>query len=581
MYDLIIRNGTIIDGSGQARFVADVAVQDGKVAAIGEISGEAAKEIDATGKLVTPGWVDIHTHYDGQATWDPLLAPSSWHGVTTVVMGNCGVGFAPVKPQDRDFLIELMEGVEDIPGAALSEGIEWQWESFPEYLDALEKFPRAIDVATQVPHGAVRAYVMGDRCNKDYAPTQEEVDQMAALVREGVEAGALGFSSSKTLLHKDVHGEYMPGTFSGNDEMLALGLGMRGLNNSVFELVSDHLGEDEEWAWVTEFQKQTGLTVTLIATTAPAYENGKMYNIAEQARKEGREIRPQAAGRPTGVLHGLQSSFHAFVGHPTWREELAELDHETLVERLNDPIVKAKLLSEESVIKGGLMQDLPKLMNRVFPLGENPNYEPTVEDSVAGLAKTKGISEMEMMYDLLVANDGKELFYQPLGGYQGYNLEGQKALMEHPNVLFGLSDGGAHCGVIADAGMPTFIMTHWGRDRARGDRMELEFIVRSLTSSTAEAFGMYDRGLLKEGMIADINIIDFDELRLFRPEAIFDLPAGGRRLVQKAKGYNYTIKAGEVIFEEGESTGALPGKLVRRSDAPKPAAFDSIGVAAS
>ena len=255
-----------------------------------------------------------------------------------------------------------MEGVEDIPGAALSEGIDWQWESFPEYLDTLEAIPRAIDVATQVPHGAIRAYVMGERCNTDYAPTEEEVGAMAALVREGVEAGALGFSSSKTLLHKDVHGEYMPGTFSGNEEMLALGLGMKGLNNSVFELVSDHLGDDEEWAWVTDFQKQTGLTVTLIATTAPAYENGKMYRIAEQARLEGREIRPQAAGRPPGVLHGLQSSFHAFVGHPTWRSELAELDHESLLTRLADPATKAQILSEQSVIKGGLMQDLPSLM---------------------------------------------------------------------------------------------------------------------------------------------------------------------------------------------------------------------------
>ena len=566
MYDLIIRGGTVIDGTGGKRFVADVAVKGGRIAKVGQISEQATKEIDATGKLVTPGWVDIHTHYDGQATWDPLLAPSSWHGVTTVVMGNCGVGFAPVKPADRAFLIELMEGVEDIPGAALSEGINWQWESFPEYLDALETFPRAIDVAAQVPHGAVRAYVMGERCNTDYAPTREEVDAMAALVREGVAAGALGFSSSKTLLHKDIKGEYMPGTFSGNEEMLALGLGMKGLNNSVFELVSDHLGEDEEWAWVTEFQKQTGLTVTLIATTAPAYENGKMYKLAEQARKEGREIRPQAAGRPTGVLHGLQSSFHAFVGHPTWREELADLDHESLLARLKDPIVKAKILSEESMIKSGLMQDLPGLMSKVFPLGENPNYEPGPEDSIAGIAQARGMDPMEVMYDLLIANDGKELFYQPLGGYQGYTLDWQKMLLEHPNVLFGLSDGGAHCGVIADAGMPTFIMTHWGRDRTRGEKLELEFIVKSLTSETAKAFGMHDRGQLTDGMIADINIIDFDAMRLHRPEAIFDLPTGGRRLVQRAEGYEATIKTGEVIFNNGVHTGALPGKLVRRSD---------------
>ena len=566
MYDLIIRNGTVIDGTGADRKVADIAIANGRIVKVGEVLEHAESEIDAKGKLVTPGWVDIHTHYDGQATWDPILAPSSWHGVTTVVMGNCGVGFAPVKPNDREFLIELMEGVEDIPGAALSEGINWQWESFPEYLDALESFPRAIDVATQVPHGAIRAYVMGERCNTDYAPTEDEVAQMAELVREGVAAGALGFSSSKTLLHKDIKGEYMPGTFSGHDEMLALGLGMKGLNNSVFELVSDHLGEDEEWAWVTEFQKQTGLTVTLIATTAPAYENGKMYKLAEQARTEGREIRPQAAGRPTGVLHGLQSSFHAFVGHPTWRESLAQLNHEDLLTQLRDPAIKAQLLSEESVIQGGLMQDLPRLMGQVFPLGDVPNYEPLPEDSIAGIAKARGQDVMEVMYELLVDNDGKELFYQPLGGYQGFSLEGQKKLLEHPNVLFGLSDGGAHCGVIADAGMPTFIMTHWGRDRTRGDLMSLEFIVESLTSKTAKAFGMFDRGEISEGKIADINIIDFDTLQLHRPEAVFDLPAGGRRLVQRADGYEMTIKAGEVIFKAGEHTGALPGKLVRRSD---------------
>ncbi|MFT4633693.1 MAG: N-acyl-D-amino-acid deacylase [Candidatus Pseudothioglobus sp.] len=569
MFDLIIRGGTIIDGSGDARYVADVAINDGKIVKIGDVEGSAKEEINAHGKLVTPGWVDIHTHYDGQATWDPILAPSSWHGVTTVVMGNCGVGFAPVKPKDRDFLIQLMEGVEDIPGAALAEGIDWQWESFPEYLDALAAFPRAIDVAAQVPHGAVRAYVMGERCNTDYAPNEDEVAQMAALVREGVEAGALGFSSSKTLLHKDVKGDYMPGTFSGNEEMLALGLGMKGLTNSVFELVSDHLGDDEEWAWVTEFQKQTGLTVTLIATTAPAYENGKMYKLAEQARREGREIRPQAAGRPTGVLHGLQSSFHAFVGHPSYQSELAGLAHDALVSKMLDPIIKAKILAEESMIKSGPMQDLGQLMNQVFPLGDNPNYEPDAEASIAGIARTSGMDPMEVMYDLLAANDGKELFYQPLGGYQEFSLDWQKQLLEHPNVLFGLSDGGAHCGVIADAGMPTFIMTHWGRDRTKGDKMTLEFIVRALTSNTAEAFGMFDRGRLQEGWMADVNIIDFEAMRLFRPEAIFDLPAGGRRLVQRAAGYDATIKAGQVIFRQGEHTGALPGKLVRRSDAVK------------
>lgn len=566
MYDLIIRGGTIIDGSGNARFEADVAVKDGKVAKIGEISETANDEINASGKLVTPGWVDVHTHYDGQATWDPLLAPSSWHGVTTVVMGNCGVGFAPCKPEDRNFLIELMEGVEDIPGTALSEGITWEWESFPEYLDALEKMPRAIDVAAQVPHGAVRAYVMGKRASTDYEPPQEEIDEMARLVREGVEAGALGFSVSKTLLHKDVHGEYSPGTFSGNEEMYGLGVAMKGLNNAVFELVSDHLGEEGEWDWIKAFQAETGLPVTLIATTAPAYTTGKLMNYAQEAADKGLSIRPQAAGRPTGVLHGLQSSFHAFIGHPTWREELKDLDHEALVARMKEPEIKARLLSEKSLITGGQMQNLEGLMGQVFPLGEIPNYEPDYEDSVKGIAEEKGMDPMEVMYDLLVGEEGKELFYQPLGGYHSYNLDGQKQMIEHPQVMMGLSDGGAHCGVIADAGMPTFIMTHWGRDRKKGDKMRLETIVQSMTSDTANAFGMFDRGLLQEGKIADINIIDFEALRLYRPEAVYDLPAGGRRLVQRVTGYDVTIKSGEVVFQKGEHTGALPGTLVRRTD---------------
>jgi N-acyl-D-aspartate/D-glutamate deacylase len=567
MYDLVIRGGTIIDGSGKAQFLGDIAIKDDKIAKVGPVPEKGTDEIDATGKLVTPGWVDIHTHYDGQATWDPLLAPSSWHGVTTVVMGNCGVGFAPCKPQDRDFLIELMEGVEDIPGSALAEGITWEWESFPEYLDALEAMPRAIDVAAQVPHGAIRAYVMGDRASSDYEPPKQEIAEMARLVREGVEAGALGFSVSKTLLHKDVHGEYSPGTFSGNEEMLGLGLAMKGLNNAVFELVSDNLGEDGEWDWIKTFQAETGLPVTLIATTAPAYTSGKLLTYAQEAAEKGLAIRPQAAGRPTGILHGLQSSFHAFVGHPTWHTDLKDLDHDALVAKMQEPEVKARLLSEDSLIKKGPMENLEKLLGQIFPLGEVPNYEPDFEDSVAGIAKARDRDPMEVMYDLLVANDGKELFYQPLGGYQGYSLDAQKMLIEHPNVMMGLSDGGAHCGVIADAGMPTFIMTHWGRDRTKGDKMALEAIVQSMTSDTAIAYGMFDRGLLQKGKLADINIIDFDALKLFRPEAIFDLPAGGRRLVQRVEGYDVTIKAGEVVFRQGKHTGALPGKLVRRSNA--------------
>lgn len=563
MHDLVIRNGTIIDGSGEPRFVGDIGVDNNKITAIGKVAEDGKTQIDASGKLVTPGWVDIHTHYDGQATWDPIMAPSSWHGVTTVVMGNCGVGFAPVKPDAHQFLIELMEGVEDIPGSALAEGIDWQWETFPEYLDALETLPRTLDVATQVPHAAVRAYVLGERCNTDYEPSAKEIAEMKALVREGIKAGALGFSSSRTLLHRDVHGKYVPGTFAGSDEMLQLGLSMKGLKHGIFEMVSDYLGDDDEWAWVKQFAEETGRPVTLIATSAAAYQDGKIYRIAEEAREKGINIMPQMAGRPTGILHGLQSSFHAFVGHPTYRAELADLPLEEKVAAMKRPEMKARLLAEQSQIKSGMMGDLARLMGMIFPLGEIPNYEPDFEDSVAGIAESRSMSAMEVMYDLLVDHDGKELFYQPLGGYVGYNLDHQLKIMQHPNVVMGLSDGGAHCGVIADAGMPSFIMIHWGRDRKKGDLLPLEFIVRSLTRNTAETYGMIDRGLLKEGMLADINVIDFKKLRLFRPEAIFDLPTGGRRLVQRVEGYDYTIKSGQITYENGKHTGAFPGGLVR------------------
>ena len=563
MRDLIIRGGTIVDGTGGKPYVGDVAIDGDRIVEVGKVSGPARREIDATGMIVTPGWVDIHTHYDGQATWDPVMAPSSWHGVTTAIMGNCGVGFAPVRPDAHDFLIELMEGVEDIPGIALHEGIAWDWESFPQYLDALEGFKRTIDVGVHVPHAPVRAYVLGERCNTDYQPDAGEIAQMAAIVREGVEAGALGFSTSRTLLHKDLKGVHMPGTFAGSDEMLALGMSMKGLKHGVFEMVSDHLGDDDEWKWVQGFAHETGLPVTLVATSAGAYEGDKMYNIAEESRLEGMDIRPQIAGRPTGILQGLTSSFNVFSGHPTYRREIAPLPLEQKVAMMKRPEIRAALLSEESAMRSGAMGNPTELLYRVFPLGENPNYEPDRAQSVGGLAEAAGVTPMEMMYDLLIRDGGTELFYQPLGGYFTYNFDFFRKNMQHPNVLFGLSDGGAHCGVIADAGMPTFILSYWGRDRTKGERFPLEFLVRKLTSDTAKAYGLGDRGELRPGLLADINIIDFAKLRLFRPEAIFDLPAGGRRLVQRAEGYRYTIKSGEVTFDNGEHTGALPGGLVR------------------
>ena len=575
MRDLIIRGGTIVDGTGGEPFVGDIAIDGDRIVEVGQVEGQGRREIDATGLTVTPGWVDIHTHYDGQATWDPLLAPSSWHGVTTAIMGNCGVGFAPVRPDAHNFLIELMEGVEDIPGSALAEGIDWKWESFPQYLDALEAMPRAIDVGTHVPHAPVRAYVLGDRCNTDYEPNAEEIAEMARLVREGVEAGALGFSTSRTLLHKDLKGVHMPGTFAGSDEMLAMGLSMKGLRHGVFEMVSDHLGDDDEWMWVKDFAQETGLPVTLVATSAGAYEGNKMYNIAEESRRHGMDIRPQIAGRPTGILHGLTSNFHIFAASPTFRDRVATLPLEARAAEMAKPEVRAALLSEDSGLIRAALGTSPSdvslatslgsgsLLWRIFPLGENPDYEPDREASVAGLAEAAGVSPLEMMYDLLLRDGGRELFYQPLGGYVTYNFDFFRKNMQHPNVLFGLSDGGAHCGVIADAGMPTFILTHWGRDRVKGEGFPLEFLVRKLTSDTAKAYGLNDRGQLKPGLLADLNLIDFEALKLFRPEAIADLPAGGKRLVQRAEGYRYTIKSGQVTFVDGESTGALPGGLVR------------------
>lgn len=564
MHDLIIRNGVIVDGTGAAAFTGDVAIQGSRIAAVGAVEGRGRREIDADGALVTPGWVDIHTHYDGQATWDPILAPSSWHGVTTAVMGNCGVGFAPVRPGDHQFLIELMEGVEDIPGSALAEGIDWKWERFPEYLDALESMARTLDVGVQVPHGAVRAYVLGRECNTDYQPNAEEIAAMAELVREGVAAGALGFSTSRTLLHRDKAGVHVPGTFAGSDEMLALGMAMKGLDHGVYELVSDHLGDDDEWTWVKAFAQSTGLPVTLVATSAKAYEGDRLYRLAEEARLEGMDIRPQIAGRPTGVLHGLQSNFHVFVAHPTWRAKLANLPLAELVSALRTPEIRAALLSEESALRNPMFgTSLDDLLSRVFPLGERPDYEPDRSASVTGLAEAAGVRPLEMMLDLLLRADGTELFYQPLGGYQTYNFDFFRKNIQHPNVLFGLSDGGAHCGVIADAGMPSFILAHWGRDRTKGERFPLEFLVRKLSSETARAYGLHDRGELRPGLLADLNLIDFERLRLFRPEAVFDLPAGGKRLIQRVEGYRATIKKGQVTFEDGVHTGALPGGLVR------------------
>ena len=558
-HDVVIRGGTVVDGTGAAPFLADVGITAGLIAEVGVITGPGVREIDAHGLLVTPGWVDIHTHYDGQVTWDPTLAPSSWHGVTTAVMGNCGVGFAPVRPGTENFLIELMEGVEDIPGTALAEGIDWRWETFGEYLDVLDATPLSIDVGTQIPHAPVRLYVLGDRCNTDYVPNDEEIAEMAAIVRAGLEAGALGFSTSRTMLHKDLKGVHMPGTFAGSDEMLALGRAMKGLDHGVFQLVSDHLGEDAEWAWIEQVAQDSGRPVTLVPTSELAYRDNLIFRLAADAGKRGMQMWPQVAGRPTGVLHGLQSSYHLFLTAPTYATEVAGRPLAEQVQLMSDPQRKARILGEVTAAGGSV----EKRLRFVFPLGEEPDYEPALENSVAGRAAAQGRTGIDLMYDLLVAEEGRELFYQPLALYPDYDLSFFEHAFEHPDAIFGLSDGGAHCGVIADAGMPTFILTHWGRDRHRGKKFPVEYLVRKLSRDTARAYGLTDRGELVPGQLGDVNIIDFDALRLHRPEAVYDLPAGGRRLVQHVDGYRFVLKRGEPIIIDDQLTEARPGRLIR------------------
>lgn len=562
MFDLIIRSGQVVDGTGEAPRTADIAITDGRIAAVGRVDGTASRVIDADGAMVAPGWVDVHTHYDGQVTWDPTLSPSSWHGVTTAVMGNCGVGFAPVRPGQHDFLIELMEGVEDIPGTALAEGIDWRWEHFEEYLDTLDTCDLALDVGTQVPHGAVRAYVMGKRASTDERPEPEELAAMAEIVRRGMAAGALGFSTSRTLLHRDVHGVHMPGTFAGAEELLGIAEAMATIDHGVFQIVSDHLGEEQEWDWIREVARRTGRPVTLVSTSAAGYEDGQALAWTREAERDGLRILPQIAGRPTGVLHGLQSSTNLFVQHPTYLAELAGLDHPARVERMRDPEVRTRLLAETSR-SAMLAQYGEQLLWMLFPLGDMPDYEPTRDASVGAIAAAQGRSGAEVMYDLLVADGGNELFYQPLGLYGSYDFGFFEQTIPHREMLFGLSDGGAHCGVIADAGMPTFILTHWGRDRSRGERIPVELLVSKLTRDTARAYGLDDRGTLEVGALADVNVIDFEALRLHRPTARHDLPAGGRRLVQEVDGYQQVIKRGVVIREDNQDTGARPGNLLR------------------
>ncbi|MEM9256388.1 MAG: amidohydrolase family protein [Pseudomonadota bacterium] len=574
MYDLVIRNGTVIDGSGSAGQQRDVAINNGLIAAIGPNLAAGEQEIDARGFLVTPGWVDIHTHYDGQVTWDPNLSPSSWNGVTTVVMGNCGVGFAPVAPGQEDYLIQLMEGVEDIPGSALAEGIQWDWESFPEYLDAIEQLPHAIDFGAQVPHGAVRTYVMGQRGANNHKAEPEEVEAMATLVKEGLEAGALGFSTTRTILHRAADGELAPGTTADRDEVVGIGRAMGEVGHGVFEIASDLTPEDPELEWMRAIGRETGLPVTFACLQNGEDPNQwqRLLAAVDEDRAAGGTLTPQVAQRPAGVLFSLQSSGHPFLLHEGY-QKIAHLPLTERVTAMRDPAVRLDILNHPPDLSG-----LPEVFTRslvawgnMFPLGDPVDYEPAPDQSLQAQAQRLGCTPQELAYDTMLENDGRGFIYMPLLGYADGDFEALRTMMLHPHAVFGLSDGGAHCGLICDASMPSYLLTHWARDRQRGPRIPLEKLIHNQTRRTAELYGLNDRGLLAPGMKADINVIDYEAVKLHPPEMVFDLPADARRLVQRVDGYKWTICSGQVIRRDGSDTGARPGRLIRGPQ-PAPAA---------
>lgn len=573
-YDLIVRGGLIVDGNGAPGFVGDVAVKGGLIAAVGQITGSAIEEIDATGAIVTPGFVDIHTHYDGQATWDQEMAPSSWHGVTTVVMGNCGVGFAPARPDRHGWLISLMEGVEDIPGTALSEGMTWDWETFPEYLDALEKLPRTVDIGTHVPHGAVRAYVLGEREQPGAVPTEEDIAAMCAIVEEGVLAGALGFSTSRTVLHKSVDGELVPGTTATPEELIAIGKAMGRAaaagGHAVFEMASDLKREWNEFAWMGKLSREAGIPVTFAALQSIAKEMPLDEQIAAMRAENdnGANIVAQIALRGNGIIMAWQGSVNPFAFRPSWRE-IKRLSWEEQKSKLFDPAFKAQLLAEPNDYTdapkdiGGVVMVISQGWALQYEMDPDFDYEPAPEASINARAAAAGVSPQEYAYDLLCAGDGKGFIYLPILNYTDGNLDFLHPLQHADDTVNSLSDGGAHCGTICDAASPTFMLEHWVKSRKRGARIGLEQAIKRQCRDTARLYGLEDRGVIAPGYLADLNVIDLDALKLGKPWLAFDLPAGGKRLLQKADGYVCTIKSGAVTFRDGVWTGATPGGLIR------------------
>ena len=568
-HELVIRGGFVVDGTGTPGRVADVAIDGGRITAVGEVGGRGAEEVDARGLLVTPGWVDVHTHYDGQATWDSQLTPSSWHGVTTVVMGNCGVGFAPVRPDRHEWLIELMEGVEDIPGTALHEGITWEWESFPEYLDAIGRRTYAIDIAAQVPHAALRGYVMGDR-GADYAavPTPEEIARMGTLAAEAIEAGALGFSTSRTVAHKSVDGRHTPSLTATSDELLGIAAAVGATGKGVFEVVADLVDLDGEFGLVRGMAETSGrpLSLTMLQRQGfPPDEYERIFAHMESAVADGVTMRGQVAARPVGLLLSLEGRANPLAVAPTY-QKVAHLPLAERVVELRRPDVRDAIVAEVTAARVGAIYTFPHL----FAMSTPPRYDQRPEESLGAEAARTGVALEEVVYDALLADEGRAFIVVPVNNYEEGDLGAVRAMLTHPLTVPGLGDAGAHCTMICDASFPTYLLTYWGRDAPEAERLPIEWVVQQQCAATAQLVGLLDRGVLAPGFRADVNLIDLDRLSIGRTEMLTDLPAGGKRLVQRADGYVRTYVAGDLVREGDELTGTLPGRLVRGAQ-PAPA----------
>lgn len=572
-YDLVIRGGRVVDGTGADAYEADVGVKDGRIAAVGAVAGRGAEEIDAHGLLVTPGFVDIHTHYDGQATWDQRLQPSSWHGVTTVVMGNCGVGFAPCRPGDHDRLIRLMEGVEDIPFPVLAEGLPWNWESYPDYLDSLQGRAFDIDVGAQLPHAALRVYVMGERGANREPATEADIAAMAAIAKRAVEAGALGFSTSRTLNHRTSDGQPTPTLTAAEDELMGIALGLKAAGKGVLQFVSDFADAEAEFGLMRRLVERSGRPLSFSLLQGHRAPEGYRFLLERlsQATAAGLPIRAQVAGRPVGVLFGFELTLNPFSQTQAYGE-IAGLPFDERIARLRDPAVRARLLSEEVENRRGFAGTQPRNWGQMYLMQAEPDYEPTADSTVEAIAAARGVDPEVVALDHMLSNGGRGMLYLPFLNYAEGSLDPSWVMLQHPDCVPGLSDGGAHVGMICDGSFPTSNLIHWARDRTRGPRLRLEDLVAGQTRRTAETVGLYDRGLIAPGYRADLNVIDFDRLKLHAPQVAHDLPAGGRRLIQRAEGYVATIVAGQVTYRDGEPTGALPGRLLRGAQA-QPAAM--------